>query len=406
MRKIIYTIVLIVAFLSVWAEADDSDLTVSGSASIGYIDTSEFNYITDDSEEGTFQFSEMFLNVSKPINDEFHVGLGLSSNNLGSLGNHQTGLSWAVGDYHYKDYLGFRFGRMKSPLGLYNETREMDMFRTSVLLPSGVYHEGLRDLFSSIDGTGIYGNVRLKNLGSLDYQVCFGTNDVDSEYTTARLYQSRITNSSPAITDLEVHHFYDENRLFLVDLKWETPLYGIILGYSHYDYGTFEARSTITMNLAGNISDMDAVIWGEDMFIGIYSARFSNGTFLLEGEYLEIEFDNIIQADLLGTGTMVDLGKIKVEIEGWYVNSTYRFTELFELGTYHTQYFPTKDQENTIYMKDTCVSLRFDINMFLIFKLEYHDLKGTAYVLSSDNPGKVMGEDSWRMIAAKFNFSF
>ena len=42
-------------------------------------------------------------------------------------------VDWAYGDYRWRDQLGLRAGRIKLPYGLYNQERDVDMLRTSVL---------------------------------------------------------------------------------------------------------------------------------------------------------------------------------------------------------------------------------------------------------------------------------
>ena len=59
------------------------------------------------------------------------------------------------------DQLGFRAGRIKLPYGLYNQSRDVDMARTSVLLPQSVYSEVDRELLIAYEGVGLYGNVTI-----------------------------------------------------------------------------------------------------------------------------------------------------------------------------------------------------------------------------------------------------
>jgi hypothetical protein len=59
---------------------------------------------------------------------------------------------WACADYRWRNGLGFRAGIIRQAHGLYNETREIDMLRTAILLPEGVYAENTRDFFSRLQG--------------------------------------------------------------------------------------------------------------------------------------------------------------------------------------------------------------------------------------------------------------
>ena len=48
--------------------------------------------------------------------------------------------------------LGLRLGRIKNPLGLYNDTRDVAFTRPSILLPESIYLDSARELFVSSDG--------------------------------------------------------------------------------------------------------------------------------------------------------------------------------------------------------------------------------------------------------------
>ena len=56
--------------------------------------------------------------------------------------------------------LGFRLGRIKNPLGLYNDTRDVAFTRPSILLPESIYLDISREAFVSADGAHVYGELR------------------------------------------------------------------------------------------------------------------------------------------------------------------------------------------------------------------------------------------------------
>ena len=58
--------------------------------------------------------------------------------------------------------LGVRLGRLKNPLGLYNETRDVPFTRPSVFLPQSVYFDKVRNLILSTDGLMFYGDYRTR----------------------------------------------------------------------------------------------------------------------------------------------------------------------------------------------------------------------------------------------------
>lgn len=58
--------------------------------------------------------------------------------------------------------LSLRVGRIKNPIGLFNETRDVAFTRPSLLLPQSIYLDGIgvRDALLSSDGFGLHGELR------------------------------------------------------------------------------------------------------------------------------------------------------------------------------------------------------------------------------------------------------
>jgi hypothetical protein len=387
---------LVVSLLAGRAMADETN--IHGSISQGFLKTTNFNYLTDDSKEGIYQFNEMNANFSNRISEQFHIGFGLSSRNLGEFGGTEVELNWAYGDYRFKDYLGLRIGRIKMPIGLYNETREMDMFRTCIILPP-VYPEAYRDFWSHLDGAGIYGNIQTGPLGTFSYQVTIGTEKVPADGGTALYYNERLSALDAHISRI---HVVDTVSSF--NLKWETPLPGLELNQSYLDLGTPELTSSFYHPALG---DLNGIIYGKDMFITFSSLKYDYNNFSFAAEYFDFEFDSMIITD---DGFKL-LDSKETKIMGWYVNPTYRFTNWFEMGTYYSEFYPTKQERDTEYLKDLCLSLRFDLNPNWIVKLEGHRLKGIGYVVQSHNPTKDFSSgdynnEQWSMFAAKVTYNF
>jgi len=97
------------------------NLQIHGFASQGVLKTSANNYLSPDSRRGTADFNEFGLNVSDRVTPDLTVGLQLFARDLGNQGNDTLTLDWAYGDYHWRDWLGLRAGKIRLPLGLYNE---------------------------------------------------------------------------------------------------------------------------------------------------------------------------------------------------------------------------------------------------------------------------------------------
>jgi len=57
--------------------------------------------------------------------------------------------------------IGIRAGRIRRPQGIYNDIQDVDLGRTFVLLPQGLYDARWRDFYVSLDGGEIFGSVPL-----------------------------------------------------------------------------------------------------------------------------------------------------------------------------------------------------------------------------------------------------
>lgn len=69
------------------------------------------------------------------------MGMQLFAFDRGNYGRDKVTIDWAYGDYRVNDWLGFRAGKVKIPLGLYNEARDNDALRTFIFLPQQAYFD-------------------------------------------------------------------------------------------------------------------------------------------------------------------------------------------------------------------------------------------------------------------------
>ena len=94
---------------------------------------------------------------------------------VGDAGQYRPFLDYASVDYTFNDYIGVRGGRIRKPGGIYNHIQDVDLARTFVMLPQGVYDARFRDLSATIDGRELFGNVPLGKVGGLSYELYAGS---------------------------------------------------------------------------------------------------------------------------------------------------------------------------------------------------------------------------------------
>jgi hypothetical protein len=414
MKRIKYILVTVLLFGFIAGNClavDFSDIDIHGFLSQGYIKTTDNNFFGE-TEDGTFDFDEIGINFGKDFTDKLHIGFQLLARDFGSNDNNVLDIDWAFADYHLQDWLGIRAGRMKSPKGLYNETRDVDMLRTTVFLPQSVYPEILREVDLSLDGAGIYGYIGLGGFGSISYQGLFGSRDIDPNESASQAIQGTTAISTPVENDgIEV------DSKFVVSLMWDTPLSGLRVGGT-YDSSEIYAPAHFT---AGGMWDAGATV---DTDVSTYtntviSAEYTYGNLIVAAEYIqtEKEFVHIFNGTSMGIEGMTS--------DGWYLSSSYQFTDLFALGGYYSESYNDMDDRDgegmgnnpmsdTIfhraYFKDFCLAAAFSLDYSWTLKLEGHRFTGTNGVSPldqvPDSNGGVFAEEDWNLFAAKMTYSF
>ena len=377
-----------------------TDIEIHGFVSQGFLKSGE-NNIFADTEDGTFQFNEFGMHVMAELIEQLHAGLQIFSRDLGDIGNNDLTLDWAYGDYRWRDWFGVRAGKIKIPYGFYNETRDVDMLRTNIFLPSSIYYEGNRERQNTLIGAGVYGNVSLSSAGTLIYQAQIGDANMSSESSDMKYAQQE----QSSLVDMQV------DRQYTVDLEWETPI-GLRLGgfAMHTDLSMEFSETTSSEETTTDSTSQDAASEEnqtsessdtppepeETKKFYIASAEYGWNNVVLSGEYL-------IASDAHAP-------------EGYYLSASYRLNDHVEFGGYYSVYYGRSDDKDgkhreeqgmadySAWQKEWVASIRLDVNTSWTIKAEGHLINGTAQMLSQDNPDK-MKEDSY-LFALKTSYLF
>src|SRR5438309_1473347 len=235
-------------------------LDVHAFISQGFLFTSANDYLAD-SSRGSFEFSEVGLNVTLPATDRLTLGLQIFSRKLGPLGDYRATLDWYYLDYHWRDWFGIRAGRVKLPFGLYNEINDIDAARVPILLPQSVYPVSNRNFLLAQTGGEIYGYVRMGLAGALEYRLYGGTISLDVPANP----------SSPFVLLSLTTPYVVGSRVL-----WETPLPGLRAGAS-FQALRLDADLRLPMNTVVTVK-VPALLW-------VGSLEYSAYDFLLSAEY-------------------------------------------------------------------------------------------------------------------------
>lgn len=380
---------------------------IHGFISQGYLKTSHNNYLAR-TEHGTTEFNEAAITISTDLSEKLRIGLQFLARDLGDAGNDKVGLDWGFVDYHWRDELGLRVGKIKRPLGFYNEGRDVDMLRTCILLPQSIYHEELRDVMNAAKGGAIYGTLAAGKLGSFDYQNVYGSEDVDLDPVNLKnQFAAVVPGVDPDNVTMDVRYTNTTN------VVWHTPLKGLRLGGT-YAISQYEVSAPAVPPTPTN--DPDVFIPsqpGREATIDVTSHVIASIEYhwrdlTLAAEYLEQ--DNTVDLGLAG------YPDIKYGTQGYYGSIDYRFSDWLAVATYYSVYYPNRKDKHghaqaalgnpdfKAWQKDTCLSLRFDLTPNWLCKLEGHHINGVAQIFDYDDPGELV--KVWSLYAAKVTCSF
>ncbi len=382
-------------------------LDIHGFLSQGYLKSDHNNFLAE-TEKGTFEFREYAVNASSYLTDQLRVGAQLFGRNFGYYGNDKIILDWGFADYRFHDWFGIQAGRMKATFGLYNETRDVDLVRTTIFLPESIYNDAWRDSFSTVDGVGAYGTVLLDRFGSLSYQFQWGRIQLEPD-SGVSLY---LTEFVPVKM-----HGAEASDLYaaVVELVPAGPLDGLRLRWT---WSVFEMdhEATAIPHLFWQAQGLPSglpITYHGDLRIITLSGEYRWGDLVLAAEmFVPDNFDYEMTSPLLGT---LDSGAS--DIVGYYASAAYRFTEWLELGMFYSEYYNNVDdkdglQHNAItgnppynaWLKDAAMTTRFDFFENWVIKLEGHKMNGTDIMLTVDNPDGT--HENWFLFGAKVTYNF
>ena len=384
-------------------------MDVHGFVSQGYLLTSHNDYLAK-TEGGTTEFNDAAVNVSSSLSDRLRIGIQFLARDLGDAGNDEVELDWGFADYHWRDELGLRIGKVKRPMGLYNEGRDVDLLRTYILLPQSIYREDMRDIMNAAKGGAVYGTIPSGLIGSFDYQYVYGSKDIDLEPTAL---QSQYSSVFPTvdISDIKTNVNYTSTAY----MTWNTPLKGLKLGVT-YETAQIEVSSpavaAIPTNTPGvNIPAKQAQHVTIDLKgVWVASVEYRWQDFTLAGELMNTSQEFTLDP---GQGAHV---RNEFHSRGYYGSMCYRFSPWLEAGSYYSVYYPDRSDKDgdkqamygnpdyKAWQKDACLTLRFDITPNWLCKLEGHHIDGVAQVFDYEDPGELA--KVWSLYAAKITFSF
>jgi hypothetical protein len=410
------------------ASADDVNpgVTVRGFVSQAYLKSSANRFLTVRTDEGRFAFTEAALNFTAQPLPRLRVAAQVFARDVGSQGNNRAVLDWGLGEYRALDQLGFRVGRIKFPVGLYNTLADADVTRPEIFQPGGVYPADRRDLTNAIDGAGLFGTINLRGAGYLEYEALYGSIDLDETYLLTRAARDTAAGVLPALAALPLRGAdyavnetsgnvkqswggYVEWHPRISGLRVRAGLQGADVELaSHSTLTGFVGPAPVALNLRSSTHS-------KVPYQAVFSAEYSHRGLRLSAEHLRGKVET--------TPTLSGLPfplppptQARTHPTSTYGQVAYRFNQHLQASGYYSVYYPDRDDKKGLalvrkgspaskaWLKDFAFTLRVDVNAHWLAKVEVHRFDGTANLSTSENPAPL--EQKWTLFAVKTTLHF
>lgn len=349
-----------------------------------------------DSAGTSLDFTELGLNASgKPCPRVLLAGQ-LLARRAGDMYDGTPAVDYALADIDLyasrRGRAGLRLGRVKNPLGLYNETRDVPFTHPGIFLPQVVYYDKVRNLVLASDGAMIYGDL-YREAGSLSLTLGNGRAVVDENVEWAYLGYDFDGEVEPA------------DNTWLASLWLADRTERFKLGWSGASLSTrFDPDRGVPFTLERGTTDI---------FYWIASFQYSAVDWTLVAEYA--------REPLTWKGYGPGFPDRRSEVEGYYVQATYRpIAPVQGMLRYEEGFADRADRDGTRaaaasggrfdaitgYSKILSAGLRWDIDDHWMVRVEYADQRGAMALSSRENPdpGELSGH--WDMWAAQVVFRF
>ncbi len=369
--------------------ASDVDLhpEVHSFVSFGYLQTTDNEWLGK-STSGTSEFWEAAANVALNPLPTVRVAGQLFARDFQRYDNGRAQLDWLYGEWRPSDGFGFQLGRVKIPAGLYNEVRDVDAARATVLLSSSVYALRNRDLYNSTDGAKAFGYCHLGPCGAIEYSAYVGTTHLSLDGGFA----SYLTDAGfGTMSELGIDYGWGGM------LHWHTPISGL---------GTrFTANVLKDLHGTGTLANGVVLHSQADTYVDfIPSIIYERGALTLVTEAHFTRGTNSVQATTASGQPIAPLVIQKDRNCGSYVSGSWHFPMDVDTTATVERLWDRVNDLDTPNTTRFSLAVRWGITNHWSIKAEYQHIIGTGMALVADNPGGV--DEHWDLFALKTTVDF
>jgi hypothetical protein len=372
-RMLVGAMALALGAIPVTAQSlDDLNIQIHGYATQGFVYSTQNNWNSMETSDGSPSWTEAVFNVTSQPAPKLRVGIQARYSLLGNYGNDIT-LDWASADYKFNDKFGLRFGKVKTPSGLLNDTQDIDPAFLWSLLPQGMYPIASRNSILAHYGVVVYGLLPINKiiptnakLGKLEYQLFAGE----------RVMAASDGFFVPIVESGAVFPNGLSGPALGAALHWKTPVDGLMLGVALDREDPIGKIVVAGPGFSGNNvkSPFD---------IPNFFGKYEHGRYMVAGEYSRVAATHKTVFTIGPPGVQESF----IDHRQKYAMASYKVTDKLTAGAYWSSYFDLKmDLGPARYQKDWIISGRYDFNQYLYLKAEQHFMDGTSFgYLTEDN---------------------
>jgi hypothetical protein len=358
--KRIFAALVVLALVPAGALAqslEDLNIQIHGYATQGFLYTTQNNFLAMTTSNGSPNWTEAVVNLGAAPVSGLRIGVQLRYELLGNYSNELV-LDWAAADYKVAESFGVRFGKVKIPSGLFNETQDIDPSYMWSLLPQSIYPISSRTGQLATFGGVAYGTFSVpSHLGKIDYRGWSGDVTLPPNDGYFLSFKEEGIVFSNGLSSVQTGGA----------LHWRTPLPGLMIGASDIRKNTESGALTAGGGaLSGNF--IVTPFNQPDYF-----AKYEKNKWMLATEWSRQRLNYQIQFP----GPSAP--PTPIDVRGLYGMVSYKLTDKLTAGVYDSQYF---DRAFALgperYSKDWAISGRYDFNQYLYAKAEEHIIQGTA----------------------------
>jgi hypothetical protein len=333
-----------------------------GFASLGYIDTTGNNFYGDTRHGGEVDYYEAGVNGFAQLLPNLSISGQILSRKAGATDDGKLRIDYAFLDYRVANQetssFGARAGRVRNPLGFYNETRDVIFTRPSILLPQSAYFEGtgVRELLFASDGIQLYAD-RDRESSHTAFKLNIATDEKVSRQT-----QENLPSGIPGFN--------------IATLKVKHPIFAQLL---HEMDGGRErlAVSYGNADLAGSIEGF-GTSEPIDSRIQLY---------ILSGQYNAENWTLTSEYTLTASNTQAFGSTSHERSDGLYLQYQYRFTPEWTGLLRQDVFYPDRNDRSSAASRDSTVGISWAPRPAWLVSTEYHQISGTGGIPFADNAG-------------------